>query len=281
MALLNPLRIALRRLLAAWTELRLVEPAPERLNLDPNRPTLYVLPHPALSDRLLLADFCRRQGLPDPERRWQLGSLTLPGCLALPVHKRRLWPRRRPRPSPLAKVIDALAAAPDGDVQLVPVSVFWGRAPGKDFGFWKMLAADSWQFTGRLRRALSVLVNGRNVELHLGEPLSLRELLDERPGALPSRKVSRVLRVHFRRVRTRVIGPDLSHRRTLIHGLIASPEIQRTIAETSAALGQSRARGERRALRYGREIASNMSYPMRFLELSCPGCGTASTTACH
>ncbi|MEA3251489.1 MAG: glycerol-3-phosphate 1-O-acyltransferase PlsB [Pseudomonadota bacterium] len=264
--LLDPLRAALRRLLAAWTELRLVEPDPERLALDPNRPTLYVLSHPALSDRLLLAHFCRRHGLPDPDRRWQLATLTLRGCLALPVHKRRLWPRRR-RPSPLAAIIDALAATPGSDVQLVPVSVFWGRAPGKDFGFWKMLAADSWQLTGRLRRALSVLINGRNVELHLGEPLSLRDLLDERPSALTSRKVSRILRVHFRRVRTRVLGPDLSHRRTLIHGLIASPEIQRTIAETSAALGQSRARGERRARRYGREIASNMSYPvLRFLD---------------
>lgn len=27
-----------------------------------------------------------------------------------------------------------------GEVQSVPVSVFWGRAPGKRFGFWKMLA---------------------------------------------------------------------------------------------------------------------------------------------
>ncbi|MBZ9559257.1 MULTISPECIES: glycerol-3-phosphate 1-O-acyltransferase PlsB [unclassified Modicisalibacter] len=265
-SLLHPLRVVLRRLLAAWVELRLIEPAPERLGLDPTRPTLYVLPHPALSDRLLLEIICRRHGLPAPEARWRVGNVTRRGCLALPSHKRRLWRRRSPD-APFGELIDALAEHPDTDVQLVPVSVFWGRAPGKTFGFWKLLAADSWQLTGRLRRALSMLVNARNVELYWGEPLSLRELLDERPAALTRRKVSRVLRVHFRRVRTRVLGPDLSHRRTLIAGLIADREIQRVIDETATAQGLSHARVERRARRYAREIASNTSYPvLRFLD---------------
>ena len=266
-SLLHSLRTPIRRLLAAWAELRLVEPDPHTLNLDPTRATLYVLAHPALSDSLLLDDFCQRHDLPTPDARLQLGSLTTNSCMALPKQGRRLWGRLPRKRSPFAALVTALGQHPELDVQLVPVSVFWGRAPGKTFGFWKLLAADSWQLTGRLRRLLSVIVNGRNVELHLGTPLSLRELIDGRAPELTSRKVARLLRVHFRRVRTRVLGPDLSHRHTLIEGVVASPNIQRVVGECAIAQGQSRERTKRRAARYGREIASNMSYPvLRFMD---------------
>ncbi|WP_231613927.1 1-acyl-sn-glycerol-3-phosphate acyltransferase [Halomonas sp. BC04] len=130
-----------------------------------------------------------------------------------------------------------------------------------------MLATDSWQLTGRLRRALSVLVNGRNVEVHFGAPLRLRDLLDARGPALANRKTARLLRVHFRRIRTRVLGPDLSHRRTLIEGVARSPEVRRVIGELARSEKRSPQRLERRALRYGREIASSMSYPvLRFMD---------------
>lgn len=266
-SLLHPLRTPLQRLLTAWVELRLVEPDPQTLALDPAHPTLYVLPHPALSDNLLLDDFCQRHGLPSPSARLQLGGLATQSCMALPKQGRRLWGSLPNRRAPFATLVATLERHPELDVQLVPVSVFWGRAPGKTFGFWKLLAADSWQLTGRARRLLSVLVNGRNVELHLGTPLSLRELIDGRAPELTSRKVARLLRVHFRRVRTRVLGPDLSHRHTMIAGVVASREIQRVVGECATAQGQSRERTQRRAERYGREIASNMSYPvLRFMD---------------
>jgi len=260
--MLGPLRAPLRRLIAAWTEVRLAEPAPDALGLDPRLPTLYVLPRPALSDALLLENYTRRHSLPSAEGREQ-GTRR---CLSLPARRFRWWPGR---PLPVAPFTDLIAAGEE--VQLVPVSVFWGRAPGKDFGLWHLLAADSWQLTGRLRRALSVLVNGRDVELHMGAPLRLSELIDGRDSALTNRKMARLLRVHFRRVRTRVLGPDLSHRSTLIQGVVASPEVRRVIQDIQASspgasAARSEARLKRRARRYGNEIASNMTYPVqRFL----------------
>lgn len=262
----NLLRAPLRRLIASWVELRLIEPEPEQLAIDRHQPTLYVLAHPALSDVLLLENVCERHGLPSPRTRLDIGQRPLRACLSLPATRRRFGRRSSPIP-PFTPLIDHLAAHPEDQIQLVPVSVFWGRAPGKRFGLWKLLAADSWPFTGRLRRALAVIVNGKNVELHFGAPLRLDELLDTRPSEIANRKVARLLRVHFRRLRTRVLGPDLSHRRTLIGGVVASPAVRQAIIEVASAQGRSEAGIEKRAWRYGREIASNMSYPvLRFMD---------------
>jgi glycerol-3-phosphate O-acyltransferase len=265
--LLATLRAPLKGLIKAWVETRLIEPNPSDLAIDPTWPMLYVLPHPALSDALLLDVLCQRHGLPPARGSISLDGLELPANVALPIRQRRLWRRARALEAPFRQALEHLAAHPEAEIQLIPVSVFWGRAPGKRFGFWRLLAADSWQLTGRLRRALSVLINGKSVEVHFGAPLQLRDLLDERGPAVANRKSARLLRVHFRRMRTRVLGPDLSHRSTLIEGVAASPEVRRVIGELAPAEKRSPERLQRRALRYGREIASNMTYPvLRFMD---------------
>ncbi|MBB3140980.1 glycerol-3-phosphate 1-O-acyltransferase PlsB [Halomonas organivorans] len=249
-------RRPLRRLLAAWVRVRRIEPSPETLGLPSDIPTFYVLPRPALSDALLLEDLTERHALPSAAASHSLGAHGVRTLIALPA------PRRRRRPTALRQLIDS-----GQDVQLVPVSVFWGRAPGKRFGVWHLLAADGWRLTGRLRRLLAVLVNGRDLEVHFGAPLRLSELIDGRDAAVIERKAARLLRVHFRRVRSRVLGPDLSHRRTLIEGVVSSPEVERTIVGLAGDAPATQARLRRRARRYGREIAANMSYPvLRFLD---------------
>ena len=266
-ALLAPWHALLGRLIATWVNVRLIEPDPASLGLDAALPVLYVLPRPALSDALLLASLARQHGLPPASGQRQLGALRLPACLALPFLRRRLWRRASPPEAPFLDLLAQCRAHPEHEVQLVPVSVFWGRAPGKRYGFWNMLAADSWHLTGRLRRALSVMVNARNVEVHFGAPLRLGEVLDDRDPAITNRKTARLLRVHFRRLRTRVLGPDLSHRRTLIEGVATSPEVRRVIDEVATVERVSPARLQDRARRYGREIASNMAYPvLRFMD---------------
>jgi glycerol-3-phosphate O-acyltransferase len=265
--LLSLLRAPLKRFIKAWAETRLIEPEPSELAIDSSRPTIYVLPHPVLSDALLLELLCQHHGLPPAGGDTSLGDFKLPACVALPTHERRLWRRFRTSRAPFQQTLEYLAEHDDAEVQVIPVSVFWGRAPGKRFGFWHMVAADSWQLTGRLRRALSVLVNGKSVEVHFGAPLQLRDLMDERGPAVANRKGARLLRVHFRRMRTRVLGPDLSHRRTLIEGVARSPEVHRVIEELSVSEKRSPERLQRRALRYGHEIASSMSYPvLRFMD---------------
>ncbi|WP_043487425.1 glycerol-3-phosphate 1-O-acyltransferase PlsB [Halomonas halodenitrificans] len=264
--LTTPLRALMTRMIAAWVRPRLIEPSPDDLGITAGQPVIYVLPRTAWSDAWLLGSLTSCHGLPGADRRYRLAGRLFPGCLALPLPRRRL--RRLPRGEPpFEALIERLEADPELEIQLVPVSIFWGRAPGKRFGFWRLVAADSWQLTGRLRRLLAVLVNRRSVEVHFGAPLMLRDLCHGRESALTNRKVARLLRVHFRRIRTRVLGPDISHRRTLIEGMASSPGVGRAIDEQTGTGRQSRQRLKRRARRYGHEIASNMTYPvLRFMD---------------
>lgn len=252
------------RLLDRWLAFRLVEPEP--FQLDATLPTLYVIARPALTDEIAIDRLSRDLDLPDAGQWHQLGHASLPGCFALPRLRGSRGAIQGQHSAHLQHLLDALEADATLDAQLVPVSVFWSRAPGKDFGFWKMLAADDWAWSGRLRRLLSVIVNGRHLEAHFGEPIRLRPLIDDPEVTLTQRKVARVLRVHFRRIRARVLGPDISHHRTLMRGVVDSRPVREAIQEAVAADRSTPARERRRAERYAREIASNMSYPvMRFL----------------
>ena len=86
-----------------------------------------------------------------------------------------------------------------------------------------VLFSENWALVGRFRRLLAILLNGRGTIVRFAPPVSLRDTVDE--GLEPERtvrKLSRVLRTHFRRIRAAVIGPDLSTRRMLIDRVLAS-----------------------------------------------------------
>ncbi len=78
----------------------------------------------------------------------------------------------------------------------MPAAVYWGRAPQKERSLIRLLLSEDWVIGSRLRRFFSVLVNGRNTTVQLGEPISLRSWLDpEADTALTGRRVARQLRL--------------------------------------------------------------------------------------
>ena len=82
------------------------------------------------------------------------------------------------------------------------------------------------------------------------------------------RKLSRVLRVHFRRRREATIGPDLSHRRNLVEELLATPAVRAEIANQAAANDWSNEKARAKARKYAKEIAADYSYPViRFFDV--------------
>jgi glycerol-3-phosphate O-acyltransferase len=163
-------------------------------------------------------------------------------------------------PRYLVQLIAAAAADPQLDVDLVPVAIFWGRAPHKEASLWRLPFAEDWVLVGRFRKALNVLVNGRNVLVHFGEPLRLREALQDGMSEQRSvRWILRNLRTSLRAQRASAIGPDLSHRRTLVWQLLMSADVRGTVRREMQARGLSRRAALLAARKCAIEIAANYS----------------------
>ncbi|SBV37335.1 Glycerol-3-phosphate acyltransferase [uncultured Stenotrophomonas sp.] len=256
----------LGRLIEPWLGLKI---EPEQPQHDPAQPLVYVLEDYGLSNALILDKACRDAGLPSP-------LVPLPGNLtgrkrAYVALSRRssstaLIPEQRgarTHSDSLAKLLQAHRDNPALDVQLVPVSIFVGRAPDKQSGWFAVLFSENWALVGRFRRLLAVLLNGRDSIVRFAAPVSLRETVDE--GLEPERtvrKLQRVLRTHFRRIRESIIGPDLSTRRLLVDKVLEADSVREAIAAQAKRDNTKVTDAWKKAQGYAWEIAADYSTPV-------------------
>ena len=77
-----------------------------------------------------------------------------------------------------------------------------------------------------------------------------------------SRLVNRYLRALFRKTKQAAIGPDISHRRTLVRSLSQDREVGKEIEIQSVNNLKKKRRLKRQAYRYANEICSDMNYPI-------------------
>ncbi|MEO5595713.1 MAG: glycerol-3-phosphate 1-O-acyltransferase PlsB, partial [Lysobacteraceae bacterium] len=222
-------------MLRPWITPRVESDPPIAELVADGRPICYVLEHYGLSNALILERVCREAGLPSP-------LLPLPGdplghkraYIAL-SRRRGAWfgrPKARTHSDGLAKLVDVQRARPEFGVRLLPVSIFVGRAPDRQSGWFSVLFSENWALVGRFRRLLAILLNGRNTIVRLATPIELGTTLAEDLTPERSvRKLARVLRVHFGRIRAAVIGPDLSHRRLLVDRVLESDPVRQAILD--------------------------------------------------
>lgn len=223
------------------------------LKLDPDQPLCYLLPSGSVSDWLALEAACARHGLPRP----QLSHNRLPTpqraiVIGLPA------PGEPPR-AELRRMVERGLREPGYAVQILPVSVFWGRDPSNETSLLRILFTDSVR-PGRLRKALIILAQGRNILVNMGQPLDYRAVIagDENPDH-GARKLKRVLREHFRRQRAATLGPPWSQRTQIINALLAEPAVQAAIERTARAEDIPLASARQRARGYADEIAADYS----------------------
>ena len=256
---------ALGRLIAPWLVIRREPAASDMPLVRPDLPVCYVIERYGLSNALILEQTCREAGLPSPLVEMAGGDLVGKKRALVALSRRQgYWfgrPKTRTHSEGIARLVNALLADATLDVQLVPVSIFVGRAPDRQSGWFRVLFAENWAIVGRFRRFLAVLLNGRHTIVRFSPPVSLREALAENlPPERSVRKLSRVLRAHFRRIRTAVIGPDLSHRRTLVDALLASEPVRRAIADQARRDNSNYAQSWSRAQQYAMEVAADYSH---------------------
>src|SRR5690606_26555853 len=169
----NRLALGLLRAPLSWWARPHVLPADLRrryAKLD--RPVCYVLNQLAAADLVVLESVCAAHGLPPP---LQTLKRPLPPRSTLFLEKRAgFWGDRVDRriSAPMRQLVSAAVADPQLQVDLAPVTILWGRAPDKADSWLRMVLSENWERAGRLRRMLSVLVNGRNLFVQFGEPIA-------------------------------------------------------------------------------------------------------------
>jgi glycerol-3-phosphate O-acyltransferase len=261
----------LRSILFLWVKTKVTSDPAQSLGLKPGVPVCYVLPSRSVTDLLVLDELCQRHGLPRPINKPK--ALKHQGTAAFVyLHKLGLIQVSRESdtkaPPPLTKLVAEAEADKTMEVQLVPVSIFWGRNPGKgERSLFKLLFFDD-EHAGIVQKFFIVLAQGRSVFVNFGKPISLRNLADEAAGVEETaKKLRRVIRVHFRRQRTSALGPSLPDRATVVGHLMGTKAVKHAIQEEARKKQISVERAEAQARRYIMEIASETNASMvRFFD---------------
>jgi len=235
----------------------------ERLQLDLTKPICFVLPQRSWIDLFALDKVCRELGLPRPQRT----GVSLPGpgragCVYLPALL-----ETRVRHTELTQVLVTAAGDPEFDIQILPVSIFWGRDPGSEQSLFKLIFADNPQ-AGAVRKLFIMLFNARNMLANFAQPIGFRSQVDkEIDRSRAVKKMIRAVHFHFLRARTAVLGPELPPRALMIEQVVAARLVRRAIEEEAKAKSQTMEQASKRARRLADEvIADYSSAAINFLE---------------
>jgi glycerol-3-phosphate O-acyltransferase len=261
--LLRPLYWLAGKIFAIWARPAIQPEAPAELVSNPDAAVCYVLETGGLADMLALERACKLHGMPSPSESFR--------CCDRRESRRVVVMRRIKgfifrRPSPTgSERLRRLVAAADAKQQellLIPVAIYWGRSPQKERSVFKLLFSENWDVASRTRKFFATLLLGRNTLLRFSDPLPLSSIISsDLDSEVAFRKVSRILRVHFRQRRTATVGPDLSNRRTLVNQVVRSPGVLKAIAAEAGDDPAALEKARRNARRYAQEIAADISYP--------------------
>jgi glycerol-3-phosphate O-acyltransferase len=260
--LLSPLYWLAGKIFAIWARPAIQPDAPAELLTDPGAAVCYVLETGGLADTLALERACKIHGMPSPSSSF--------GCCDIRERRRVIIMRRmkgilfRYPSTQGSQRLRRLVEASDNSRQellLIPVAIYWGRSPHKERSLFKLLFSEDWEAAGRTRKFFATLFLGRNTLMRFSDPLPLSSIVsDDLDTAVAYRKISRILRVHFRQRRAATVGPDLSHRRTLVNQVLRSPGVRKVILSEAGDDPRKQAAARKQARKYALEIAADISY---------------------
>ncbi len=227
------------------------------------RPLVYVLEERSTSDLLALEIACMDGALRRPGKRLKLRSFDLPHSAVALERRAGVLRRRADRRTPpeLARAVAAAVADPVLELDVVPVAVYWGRAPQREKSFLGMLFSENWAFVGPFRRLLSIVFNGRGTLIRFGEPRPIQGYAAAGPdGSRGARKLLKDMRAEFRHMRVDTLGPDLSRQRAIIAQVLRTRAVRQAVRQEIRDTKRTRREGLLVARRHALEIAANYSH---------------------
>lgn len=229
------------------------------LGLDPSRPIMYVLPYNSKADLLTLRAQCLAHDLPDPLEPLDIDGAILPRYVFIHGGP-RVFTYYTPKEESIKLFHDYLdlhRSNPNLDIQMVPVSVMFGRSPGREKGE----VNPPLRTLNGVQKFFAVSWLGRDSFVRFSPPVSLRRMATEHgTDKTIAQKLARVARTHFARQRLATIGPRLPVRQDLFNKLLASKAIARAVEDEARSKKISHEKAQQNAVALMEEIAANFSY---------------------
>jgi len=229
------------------------------LGIDKTKTIIYLMRTHSVTDLLALKMSTDALDLPKPTGNVSVAGQDHPSCLFLEEPRSVLT-----RKIKISNIADNAAQLfrlqrdnPDLDLQIVPVSIFWGRAPGKSSSGWSDLLADqvspSW-----LRKFFIVLFLGRDNFVCYSKAVSSQALagLSGSDEEL-AHKFIRLAGTHFHRRRQSMTGPTLLDRQELYNALLGARAVRRAIVDEARSKKLSNQQAKTQAKKYVNEITAD------------------------
>ena len=258
-----------RRVLFLWIKPIFLGGSHESLGLSDSDLICYVLPFRSIADLLVTDMACEVSGLPSavsiiPEIN-EARAVFFLGRPEGTLGRKSL----RQQSARMMRLFEHQKTLDNRSIKIVPVSLFWGHQPDREKSLFKLLLSEHWSATSGLKKFFAMLFHPGHILVQFGAPVALDELMSsesEQPRQV--RKLLRLLRVNFNNQRQAIIGPDLSHRRTLLNNILASDEVRGAIEREARTNDVTFLSVEEKAMAYAQEIASDQSYRViRFFDV--------------
>lgn len=232
----------------------------ENLDLSDDDAVCYVLPFQSTADLLVTDKCCENAELPKPSQ--PINHLTEKRAVFFVGHPEGRLGRRTQRQQSIRMTrLFSHQLTTEKAIKIVPVSIYWGHQPDREKSVFKLILSENWSVTSSFKKLMAIIFHPGHILVQYSAPVNLSELIASEPDSKKQiRKLLRVLRVHFNHQRQAIIGPDLSHRRTLINTMLSSNDVKAVVNQEAAANNESLQVTEKRALSYAQEIASHQSY---------------------
>ncbi|MFV9615154.1 MAG: glycerol-3-phosphate 1-O-acyltransferase PlsB [Gammaproteobacteria bacterium] len=262
MKLPSPINYLAQKVLYLWINTDIIQLADTQSAGD-NTIIIYTLTSRAWTDLLVVEHECKSLNITQPLSRIKHLPLKKWHHVYTVAQARPLkaWLQQKNKHSTMLNgIYQSLKENPELDVHFVPVVVFWGRPVLKQKHWLHVLFSDTWGLAGRTRRFFTILFNGKNTLLQFSSAISFRDLInDSSPGDAVD-NLQKQLSKRLNEIKTATLGPDISHRRTLVRELLENKDIVNAVNNRCQQDNITEYKATKIAQNYLNEIVADRSY---------------------
>ena len=230
-------------------------------SIDINKPIIYALPYRSAVDLLSVQKQVMALGLPDPLQPLVINGKSFSRYVFTSSRDTVIGCDSDVPTESIALFSELLALHEEDtelDVQVIPVTVLWGRKPGKEDKHSNYL-----QSLNGPQKAKAVLLAGRDCLIRISPVVSLRYMANSHgTDSSIAHKLARVARIHFSRQKLAASGPNLPSRQALFSRLMKSKAIEKAIEDEANEKGIPLEKVRKEAHDIMDEIAADFSYSL-------------------